>query len=129
MRPLSYPGTSVFLICFSVVNPASYDNVRLKWYPEVSHHCKNVPIILVGTQVDLRENESTVQKLREKGKQPLSAEQGEKLKQEIKALKYAECSAKTQQGVKGVFDEAIRAFLFKQTEPEKKPASGKCELL
>ncbi|KAG2370720.1 hypothetical protein C9374_014296 [Naegleria lovaniensis] len=128
LRPLSYPGTSVFLICFSVVNPSSYDNVRLKWHPEVSHHCKNVPIILVGTQVDLRENESTVQKLREKGKQPLTADQGEKLKQEIKALKYVECSAKTQQGVKGVFDEAIRAFLFKQTEPEKKPA-GKCDLL
>jgi len=101
----------------------------LKWHPEVSHHCKNVPIILVGTQVDLRENDQTVQKLREKGKQPLTAEQGEKLKQEIKALKYAECSAKTQHGVKGVFDEAIRAFLFKQTEPEKKTSNGKCELL
>ncbi|GBN89314.1 Ras-related C3 botulinum toxin substrate 1, partial [Araneus ventricosus] len=41
LRPLSYPQTDVFLICFSLVNPASFENVRAKWYPEVSHHCPN----------------------------------------------------------------------------------------
>ncbi|XP_039669749.1 ras-related C3 botulinum toxin substrate 2-like, partial [Perca fluviatilis] len=30
LRPLSYPQTDVFLICFSLVSPASYDNVRTK---------------------------------------------------------------------------------------------------
>lgn len=30
LRPLSYPQTDVFLICFSVVNPASFENVRAK---------------------------------------------------------------------------------------------------
>ncbi len=30
LRPLSYPQTDVFLLCFSTVNPASFENVREK---------------------------------------------------------------------------------------------------
>lgn len=30
LRPLSYPQTDVFLICFSIVNPPSFDNVKSK---------------------------------------------------------------------------------------------------
>ncbi len=37
LRPLSYPDTQVFLCCFSVVNPPSYDNVKSKWVPELRH--------------------------------------------------------------------------------------------
>ena len=29
-RPLSYPQTDVFLVCFSVVSPASFQNVKEK---------------------------------------------------------------------------------------------------
>ena len=57
LRPLSYPQTDVFLICFSLVSPASYENVRAKWFPEVSHHCPNTPVILVGTKLDLRDDQ------------------------------------------------------------------------
>ena len=35
LRPLSYPQTDVFLVCFSVTSPASFENVREKWFPEV----------------------------------------------------------------------------------------------
>lgn len=38
LRPLSYPDTDVFLICFSLVNPNSFANVADKWSPEISHH-------------------------------------------------------------------------------------------
>ena len=30
LRPLSYPQTDVFLVCFSVISPASFENVREK---------------------------------------------------------------------------------------------------
>ncbi len=95
LRPLSYPQTvggdtinlvgvhhesrgcpfafqDVFLICFSLVNPASFENVRAKWYPEVRHHCPNVPIILVGTKLDLREDKETIEKLKEKRLAPIT---------------------------------------------------------
>ena len=34
LRPLSYPQTDVFLVCFSVVAPSSFENVKEK----VSQH-------------------------------------------------------------------------------------------
>uniref|UniRef100_A0A9L0JMX8 Ras homolog family member G n=1 Tax=Equus asinus TaxID=9793 RepID=A0A9L0JMX8_EQUAS len=39
LRTLSYPQTNVFVICFSIASPPSYENVRHKWHPEVCHHC------------------------------------------------------------------------------------------
>jgi len=56
MRPLCYPGTDVFLVCFSVVRPTSLYNVRDKWLPEIRKYLPKVPIVLVGTQIDLRTN-------------------------------------------------------------------------
>lgn len=63
IRPLSYPSTNVFLICYSVTSPTSLENVKSKWYPEVAHHCSGVPIILVGTKEDLRNDEDSINKL------------------------------------------------------------------
>jgi GTPase SAR1 family protein len=54
------------------VNPASFENVRAKWYPEVRHHCPNVPIILVGTKLDLREDKETIEKLKDKRLAPIT---------------------------------------------------------
>ena len=79
LRPLSYPQTDVFLVCFSVVNPSSYENVKEKWVPEILHHCQKTPFLLVGTQIDLREETSTLDKLAKNKLKPISPEQGEKL--------------------------------------------------
>jgi Ras-related C3 botulinum toxin substrate 1 len=128
LRPLSYPGTNVFLICFSVVNPASYENVKTKWYPEVSHHCQNVPLILVGTKADLRDDPNFLKDMQGKGVKVKTAEDAEELRKAIKAVKYVECSAKTQQGIKQVFDESIKVVLFAKRKPVKKEKSG-CALL
>ncbi|VDP43191.1 unnamed protein product [Soboliphyme baturini] len=49
LRPLSYPQTDVFILCFSVVASVSFDNVTTKWIPEIRHHCPETPILLVGT--------------------------------------------------------------------------------
>uniref|UniRef100_A0AAA9S6B1 Rho-related GTP-binding protein RhoG n=3 Tax=Bos TaxID=9903 RepID=A0AAA9S6B1_BOVIN len=124
LRPLSYPQTDVFLICFSLVSPASYENVRAKWFPEVRHHCPSTPIILVGTKLDLRDDKDTIEKLKEKKLAPITYPQGLALAKEIDSVKYLECSALTQRGLKTVFDEAIRAVLCPQpTRPQKRPCS------
>ncbi|XP_041747303.1 ras-related C3 botulinum toxin substrate 3-like isoform X3 [Coregonus clupeaformis] len=83
LRPLSYPQTDVFLICFSLVSPASFENVRAKWYPEVRHHCPNTPIILVGTKLDLRDDKDTMERLRDKKLSPITYPQGLAMAREI----------------------------------------------
>jgi len=77
----------------------------------VRHHCPQVPIILVGTKLDLREDKETIDKLKEKRLAPITYPQGLAMAKDVGAVKYLECSALTQKGLKTVFDEAIRAVL------------------
>ncbi|RKO97922.1 hypothetical protein CXG81DRAFT_15943 [Caulochytrium protostelioides] len=126
LRPLSYPQTDVFLICFSVVSPPSFENVRTKWYPEILHHAPNTPTILVGTKLDLRDDRETIEKLREKRMAPISYPMGLQMQKEIQGVKYLECSALTQKGLKSVFDEAIRAVLSPEVKEKR---NRKCSLL
>ncbi|XP_049322956.1 ras-related protein Rac1-like [Astyanax mexicanus] len=127
LRPLSYPQTNVFIICFSISDPTSYDNVKLKWYPEVSHHCPNVPFLLVGTKMEEREDPTVLEELKEQKLTPITKQQGETLAQEIGAIKYFECSALQQVGVREVFVEAVRAFLIANANPV--PPKQCCMLL
>ncbi|KAG7221555.1 hypothetical protein INR49_017086 [Caranx melampygus] len=122
LRPLSYPQTDVFLVCFSVVSPSSFENVKEKWVPEITHHCPKTPFLLVGTQIDLRDDPSTVEKLAKNKQKPITPETAEKLARDLKAVKYVECSALTQRGLKNVFDEAILAAL----EPPETQRKRKC---
>ena len=111
LRPLSYPDTDVFLLCFSVVNPNSFANVADKWAPDIAHHCPGVPKILVGTKLDLRDNPEEIERLRERRQSPITQQQGEDMRKKIRAVAYMECSALTQKGLKLVFDEAIQLGL------------------
>jgi len=112
LRPLSYPGTDVFLICFSLFSPESYENVTKKWFKEITEHAPETPIILVGTKLDLRGKTEAVQSLKENNQEPISTEKGEALSKKIGAKKYLECSALTQEGLAKVFEEAVKVILF-----------------
>jgi len=125
LRPLSYPQTDVFLICFSIISPHSYDNVKSKWFPEIQHHAPGVPIILVGTKSDLRGDEAMLASLAAKGLRVISREEAAARQKEIGAVQYMECSALTQEGLKDVFDAAIRASMNKVKAKPK----GKCIIL
>jgi len=126
LRPLSYPQTDVFLIAFSIISPQSFENVKSKWFPEIQHHAPDVPIILVGTKADLRNDQSMIQTLQAKGLHIVTREEATNRQKEIQAISYLECSALTQEGLKTVFDEAIRGALNKQNKKKKKAG---CTLL
>jgi small GTP-binding protein len=110
LRPLSYANADIFLVCFSVVNWNSYQNVKNKWHPELCHFSPEVPQLLVGTKIDLRKENT------KEGKTILTTEKGQQLASEIKALGYWECSAKTGEGLKQIFEEAVRLVLQRESQ-------------
>jgi len=130
LRPLSYPQTDVFIICFSIVHPTSFLNVKTKWVPEVKHHCPTTKLILVGTKLDLRDDNESIEKLRQQNQAPITTPEGQNLAKEIGAVTYMECSALTQKGLKQVFDQAIKSVIRPRpsTTPNKKKDAS-CLLL
>lgn len=116
LRPLSYPQTNVFLVCFSVTSRDSYENVKSKWVPEIKQHSQGtgVPFLIVGTKIDLRGQTGD----------NLTADEGNALAKELGAASYMECSALTQNNLKEVFEQAIREAL----KPKKK-SNKNCMIL
>jgi Ras-related C3 botulinum toxin substrate 1 len=78
-----------------------------------------VPIILVGTKLDLRDDPEAKAKLHERRLAPITYLQGCQMAKEIKAVQYLECSALTQIGLKNVFDQAIRVVLCPPVKKKK----------
>ncbi|URE46104.1 RHO [Musa troglodytarum] len=95
LRPLSYRGADVFLLAFSLTSKASYENIYKKWIPELRHYAPNVPIVLVGTKLDLREDKQFF--IDHPGATSITSAQAKELKKMIGAAVYIECSSKTQQ--------------------------------
>ncbi|KAE8715272.1 Rac-like GTP-binding protein RHO1 [Hibiscus syriacus] len=84
LRPLSYRGADVFIIAFSLISKASYENVTKNWIPKLKHYAPGVPIMLVGAKLDLRDDEQFL------------------------ADHPAAVPISTAQNVKSVFDSAIK---------------------
>ncbi|KAM3877152.1 ras homolog family member Ua [Diretmus argenteus] len=111
LRPLCYTNADVFLLCFSVVSPASFQNVPEKWVPEIRRHAPLVPLVLVGTQCDLREDVKVLIELAKYRERPVDPADARDCAVEIGAVAYMECSSLTQKNLKEVFDAAIVASL------------------
>jgi Rho family protein len=125
LRSLSYSDTNCIILCFSIDSQDSLENVKNKWVGEILEHCEGVKLILVALKADLRQsvehaseelindanmgtsaynNDGQLKKL-------VSYEDGVKIAKEIGALRYLECSAMKNRGVKEVFSEAARIAL------------------
>ena len=117
-----------FLVCFSVVSRTSFENVKTNWFVELKKHSLTVPTFLIGTKIDLREDENTLKVLEEDNIKVITKEEGMELAKEMGALKYFECSALTLVGLKTIFDYAARAPLNIPLEGFPVKPSIKCYL-
>jgi len=125
LRPLSYPDSHVILICFAIDSPDSLDNVQEKWISEVIHFCQGLPIILVACKKDLRTDPKTIQDLARMHQKPVTYEEGAGVAQKIGASFYVECSAKTGEGVREVFQRATRCALTSKRSGGRGKRNGK----
>lgn len=61
LRPLSYPQTDVFLVCFSVVSPSSFENVKEKVkLNKLSHNLIINSLFLVGSRNNTSLSKNTI---------------------------------------------------------------------
>ncbi|XP_023362285.1 rho-related GTP-binding protein RhoD isoform X1 [Sarcophilus harrisii] len=130
LRPLSYADAQVVLMCYDVMSPNSFDNILSKWYPEVTHFCPGVPIILVGCKTDLRKDKVLLKKLRQDRQEPVTYQKGQSMAKLVRAVAYLECSAWLQDNVPSIFHEAAVAALNNRKHHRKLKTTCKgCVLL
>ncbi|XP_064649422.1 ras-like GTP-binding protein Rho1 [Lineus longissimus] len=106
LRPLSYPDTDVLIICYSIANPDSLENVWENWIKEVKHFCPDVPVVLVGTKKDLRNDPDTIHDLAKWKKKVVTTEEGEEMAAKIGAKAFMEVSALKRDNVRESFEMA-----------------------
>lgn len=120
LRPLTYPHTDVFVICFSVVHPWSREDVVTKWVSELERHgcfSSECDVFIVGTQTQLRRDDDTIRRL-EDGGEMWNVEdtrawaegvlQSIRLNRTVRCAQYFECSAYSGEGVQNILDHATR---------------------
>ena len=109
--------------------PESMKNLEHKWVPEIRHAVPKAPFLVVGTQIDLREDEQVRLKLAKRRLRPSTTEEGERLARRLGGYGYVECSSLTREGLKDVFDEAMLAVLDPRNDKPDKKRKRKCVIL
>ncbi|XP_061174313.1 rho-related GTP-binding protein RhoJ-like [Saccostrea echinata] len=105
------PGADIVVVCYSVVQPTSFRNVEEKWAPHLKSCLGDVPIILVGTQTDLRMDCSVQFNLRQNGQKSISSSEGFQMARKIGASRFLESSPELEKKMKRVLNKAIGTVL------------------
>ncbi|RAR10866.1 GTP binding protein [Stemphylium lycopersici] len=126
LRSLSYDDTHAIMLCFSVDSPDSLENVETKWVGEIAENCPGVKLVLVALKCDLRKKEDDDADDQQPEKPCIDYNEGLRVAEKIKALRYLECSAMKNRGVNEAFTEAARVALQVKTSKDK---SGGCTIL
>ncbi|KAK4949780.1 Rho GTPase [Elasticomyces elasticus] len=129
LRSLSYDDTQAIMLCFSVDNRGSLENVGTKWIAEINEHCPGVKIVLCALKCDLREeHEKEDDEATAAPSRPMiQYNEGLEVARKIGALRYLECSAMRNRGVNEAFTEAARVAL--QVKPARSKEDSKCTVM
>lgn len=74
----------------------------MAWLGSLYITLQGIPFILVGTKLDLRDDQDACKRLAERRQTPISFQEAQGLATDLEAYRYLECSALTQHGLKQV---------------------------
>ncbi|XP_076454084.1 ras-related C3 botulinum toxin substrate 1-like [Babylonia areolata] len=139
LRCLAYPNTDLFMLCFSLDRPSTLKHVKETWFPEVREYGTNVPLVLVGTKLDLRlDTASAIQQSSDSTNSrqlpedmPVTYKQGREMARSIGAKCYFECSSLTQENVRDTFFESVRVVMNPRYRSlqKRKSVNGCCAIV
>ncbi|MBK5114437.1 MAG: GTP-binding protein [Candidatus Heimdallarchaeota archaeon] len=116
IRPLYYRGALGCLLVYDVTSRESFENLE-GWLDEIQKNCTEIPIILVGNKIDLKNRKVT----KEDGKK-FAAKMSKRLGYKIP---YLETSAKTGETIKKVFTDLITTMVHDAEESMKRKEEAK----
>lgn len=119
--------SDVIIICYSMISVPSLLSIRAHWHMEIQEsNINHVPVILVGTQKDQVDPYSI--DVMSNRADPVPNNRAQYLCSELGYYSWLPCSALTQEGLKQVFDEAIKVCLKKKSSnfARKKKSNKKC---
>ncbi|GBM33288.1 Rac-like GTP-binding protein ARAC1 [Araneus ventricosus] len=100
-----YRGTSVIIYCYAIIDSESMNDLLVSWIPLSRHFLGNVPSILVGNMIDLRDNDEF------NGMRLITTEVGEYVKNVCSINRFYECSIEDGDTPQDIFKTALRLAL------------------
>lgn len=123
LRRVLYPEANVIILCVPLVNETqnSGKHIAEHWIKELKEHCdKVVPILVVGTMKDLRDEESTRTSSNKKNHQWLKIKNLTSISKRFKISCAFECSAFSRENLQTVFQNAVKMGLKNRTKTNKR---------
>jgi len=124
LRSLSYSDTHCIMLCFSIDSRDSLENAQTKWRQEITDNCGGIKLVLVALKCDLRaqQDDDDLQQ-----SDLISYNEGVAAAKQVGALRYLECSAKEDRGVREAFTEAARVALTAPSQGDE-PEESSCTI-
>jgi GTPase SAR1 family protein len=93
------------VLCFSVIDRNSFESLKKNYLPELKQNAPNVPILLVGTQSDSRNNDDLVKMLKLNKMDPVTT------KEAIYLINYKEPDITSKEEVDDVIITCVEHYL------------------
>lgn len=127
LRSLSYSDTHCIMLCFSIDSRDSLENAQTKWKDEIVDNCEGIKLVLVALKCDLRQIVADEDEMHQQDL--ISYDEGVAVAKKVGALRYLECSAKDDRGVREAFTEAARVALTVGSDSDEQGKSGFCPIM
>lgn len=114
LRPLFYPRTNAFIVCYDICDFSSFDSIITKWIYEIESHCPGLPLFFVGINGEKLDDFDEIEKIKMKGQKIVSSEFAHKVNLELKGDGVFECNLENGKNIIEIYDSIISEIFSKK---------------